>query len=123
MEHILPNNPEANLRQLFTTQNPNCDYDEYKVRLGNFTLLERPINIVASNGFFDEKKAEYKKCKHYLTSSIVELTAVGKDSSITRINEKLKAFTAWTAASIDDRQKMLAELVKDVWKTSLIEVS
>ena len=70
-----------------------------------------------------EKKAEYKKCKHYLTSSIVELTEVGKNSSITRINEKLKPFTDWTAASIDERQEMLAELVKDVWKTSLIEVS
>ncbi|TWU08372.1 DUF262 domain-containing protein [Stieleria varia] len=123
MEHILPNNPEADLRQSFTTQNPNCDYDEYKVRLGNFTLLEKPINIVASNGFFDDKKAEYKKCKHYLTSSIVELTEVGKNSSITRINEKLKPFTDWTAAGIDERQEMLAELVKDVWKTSLIEVS
>lgn len=38
-------------------------------------------------------------------------------------NGKLKAFTAWTAANIDERQEMLAELVKDVWKTSLIEVS
>ena len=85
-------------------------------------MLEKPINIVASNNFFEAKKAEYKKCKHYLTSSIVELSVVGKNSSINRINEKLKSFDKWTAASIDQRQKLLIELAKDVWKTSLIDV-
>ena len=121
IEHILPNTPEPELRQSFASRNPGANYDEYKNRLGNFTLLEKPINIVASNGFFEAKKAEYRKCKHYLTNSIVELTVVGKNSSINRINEKLKAFENWTAASIDERQAMLIELAKDVWKTSLIE--
>jgi hypothetical protein len=121
MEHILPNTPEPELRQSFTASNPGANYDDYKNRLGNFTLLEKPINIVASNGFFEAKKAEYKKCKHYLTSSIVELTVVGKNSSINRMNEKLKAFEKWSAASIDQRQAMLIELAKIVWKTSLIE--
>jgi hypothetical protein len=123
IEHILPNTPEPALRQSFTEVNPSADYDEYKNRLGNFTLLEKPINIVASNGFFDAKKPEYKKCRHYLTSSIVELNTVGKNSSINRINEKLRAFDDWTAASIDERQLMLIELAKDVWKTSLIETT
>jgi hypothetical protein len=121
IEHILPNTPEPDLRQSFTASNPGANYDDYKNRLGNFTLLEKPINIVASNGFFEAKKIEYKKCKHYLTSSIAELTVVGKNSSINRMNEKLKAFDHWTAASIDRRQAMLIELAKEVWKTSLIE--
>lgn len=121
MEHILPNTPSDELRAGFAAANPGANYDEYKNRLGNFTLLEKPINIVAGNGFFEAKKAEYRKCKHYLTSSIAELTAVGKNSSITRINAKLVAFDAWTAASIEQRQAMLIELVKDVWKTSMIE--
>jgi hypothetical protein len=121
MEHILPNTPEPELRQSFASSNPGANYDDYKNRLGNFTLLEKPINIVASNHFFEAKKAEYKKCRHYLTSSIVGLTVVGKNSSINRINEKLKAFDNWSAVSIDERQAMLIELAKDVWKTSLIE--
>jgi hypothetical protein len=121
IEHILPNTPEPELRQSFTTSNPGANYDDYKNRLGNFTLLEKPINIAASNNFFGAKKVEYRKCKHYLTSSVVELTVVGKNSSTNRINEKLKAFDNWTAASIDQRQVMLIELAKDVWKTSLIE--
>jgi hypothetical protein len=121
IEHILPNTPEPELRQSFTMSSPGAVYDEYKNRLGNFTLLEKPINIVASNGFFEAKKTEYKKCKHYLTSSIAELTDVGKNSSISRINEKLKAFDNWSADSIEQRQAMLIELAKVVWKTSLIE--
>jgi hypothetical protein len=76
---------------------------------------------VASNHFFEEKKPEYRKCKHYLTSSIVEINTVGKNSSINRINEKLLSFEEWTADSIDHRQTMLAELAKDIWKTSLID--
>ncbi len=121
LEHILPNTPEPELRKSFTTGNPDADYDEYKNKLGNFTLLEKPINIVASNNYFDAKQVEYRKCKHYLTSSIAELTVVGKNSSINRINEKLKAFANWSADSIDQRQAMLIELAKEVWKTSLIE--
>lgn len=121
VEHILPNTPTAELRESFAAQNPGANYDEYKNRLGNFTLLEKPLNIVAGNGFFEAKKVEYRKCKHYLTSSLAGLTTVGKNSSITRINEKLRAFDAWTAAGIEQRQAMLIELVKDVWKTSLIE--
>lgn len=121
MEHILPNTPEDDLRQSFVSANPGASYDDYKNRLGNFTLLEKPINIVASNSFFEQKKPEYRKCKHYLTTSIVELNTVGKNSSINRINDKLKSFDTWTAKSIDDRQVMLIDLAQDVWKTSLIE--
>ncbi len=122
MEHILPNNPESELKASFAKSSPESDYDDYKNRLGNFTLLEKPINIVASNNFFDDKKAEYSKCKHYLTSSIVELVEVGTNTSITRLNKKLKSFPDWNAENIELRQEMLAELVKDVWKTSVITV-
>jgi hypothetical protein len=45
MEHILPDTPEAELRQSFTASNPDANYDECKNKLGNFTLLEKPINI------------------------------------------------------------------------------
>lgn len=121
IEHILPDTPETALKTSFLSENLGADYDEYKNRLGNLTLLEKPINIVASNNFFDLKRPEYKKCRHYLTSSIAELSVVGKNSSINRINEKLKSFDKWTIASIDQRQAILIDLAKDVWKTSLVE--
>lgn len=87
------------------------------------TLLEKPINIVASNGFFEKKKPEYAKSGHYLTRSIVALSPVGRNSSITRINEKLQAFENWSANDIEQRQDMLIALGKDVWRTSPIDVS
>lgn len=115
IEHILPDTPEADLRAAFGNEDGNPNYENYKIKLGNLTLLEKPINIVASNNFFAEKKPEYRKCKLYLTSSIVELVEVGKNSSVTRVNAKLQAFGEWTAKSIDRRQELLAELAKDIW--------
>ncbi len=115
IEHILPNTPEAELRAAFGNGDGNPDYDAYKIKLGNLTLLEKPINIVASNNFFAGKKPEYRKCKLYLTSSIVELVDVGKNSSITRVNAKLQSFEDWTAQSIDQRQELLMDLAKDIW--------
>ena len=123
IEHILPDNPDASLRQYFGTLNPNADYDEYKNRLGNLTLLEKPINIVASNDFFQRKVTEYKKCKNYLTSSIAQINTVGANTSINRINQKLQSFSDWSAANIDKRHEILMELAKDVWTTESIPIN
>lgn len=122
IEHILPDTPTAELRQKWTTENPMADYDDYKNRLGNLTLLEKPINIVAGNDFYTAKQAEYSKSGNYLTRSLVELTNVGQDTSISRINEKLAAFPTWDAASIEKRHSMLMALARDVWKTTPVEV-
>lgn len=122
IEHILPNRPDKELRDEFTQKNPGASYDEYKIKLGNLTLLEKPINIVASNNVFGLKKIEYAKCKYYLTSSLAGLTHVGINTSITRINEKLLAFSDWSAADIDNRQKMLAALAREIWKITDIDV-
>jgi hypothetical protein len=118
IEHILPVNPNADLRAAFFEANPKLSYDDYKIKLGNLTLLEKPINIVASNNFFAAKKVEYRKCKHYLTSSIAEITTVGQNTSINRINEKLQAFDDWSAASIDKRQELLMNLAREIWQTT-----
>jgi hypothetical protein len=117
IEHILPDRPTGALLSAFTAANPNSRYDDYKNKLGNLTLLEKPINIVASNDFFKTKKDEYRKCKHYLTSSIAEIVTVGQNTTITRINDKLQAFDDWTSASIDKRHELLTALARNVWKT------
>jgi hypothetical protein len=121
IEHILPDTPTELQRADFVAKNPGTDYDEYKNKLGNLTLLEKPINIVLGRDFFAAKKPEYVKCKYYLTSSIAGLTEVGKNSSITRINSKLMAFDEWTAANIDNRQNLLIGLAKEIWKIAQIE--
>ena len=122
IKHILPDKPENELRELFAAANTGKGYDEYKVRLGNLTMLEKPISVVAGNGFFEEKKDEYVKSGNYLTRSIAGLSTVGKNTSITRINAKLLAFDQWSASDIERRQDMLTGLVKDIWTTAPIEV-
>ena len=122
IEHILPNNPNSELLDDFKENNKDKDYSAYKVKLGNLTLLEKPINIVAGRDFFKDKKEEYKKCKNYLTSSLFELNTVGNNSSINRINVMLKTFgDTWSADSIDERQKMLIVLSKLIWKIEPLE--
>lgn len=122
IEHILPDTPTEGLRGKWATENPGAAYDDYKNRLGNLTLLEKPINVVAGNDFYATKQAEYRKSNNYLTRSLVELTSVGQNTSITRINERLEAFPCWDAASIDKRHGMLMALARDVWKTMPIDV-
>lgn len=122
IEHILPDNPKEELRGKWGAENPGAGYDDCKNRLGNLTLLEKPINIVAGNDFYTAKQAEYRKSGNYLTRSLVELTSVGQNTSISRINEKLKAFPAWDAKAIEARHGLLITLAQDVWKTSPIDV-
>ena len=120
IEHILPNNPENKLRKTWQDKHPELSYDEYKDRLGNITLLERPINIVAGNDFYAGKVPEYDKSRHYLTKSLSALTKVSQNTSISRINEKLSAFEKWDAKDIERRQLILIELAQQIWKITEI---
>lgn len=122
IEHILPDTPTAALREQWAAENPGASYDEYKNKLGNLTLLEKPINIVVGNDFYLAKQAEYSKSNNYLTRSLVELTTVGQNTSISRINEQLESFPMWNATSIDKRHGLLIALARDVWKTKPVDV-
>lgn len=119
IEHILPNTPNEELLNHFKEHPDNVDkeYYQYKIKLGNLSLLEKPINIVAGRAFFKNKKEQYKMSKFYLTSSLNELNKVGANTSITRINLKLKSFdNEWTARQIDERQEMFLILAADIWQ-------
>lgn len=115
VEHILPNTPESDFKEDFEKANPSHPYDVIKNRLGNLTLLEKPINIAAGRDFFDDKKPLYEKCGNYLTISISNKHSVGKNTSIERINEVLKSYDQWTSAEIEDRQEMLMQIARMIW--------
>jgi len=117
IEHILPDTPTAELRAAWTTQNPEALYDDYKTRLGNLTLLEKPHNIIAGNNFYAEKLKIYRDCNNWGGGGMAELAAIGQNSSVSRINEKLAAFPTWDAAAIDKRHALLMALAQDIWKT------
>lgn len=122
IEHILPNNPGNELRRTFEENNLGTSYEEQKNKLGNLTLLEKPHNIVAGNDFYAVKQNLYKQSGNYLTRSLVGLVDIGSNSSVSRINSKLKSYDDWTANSIEDRREMLQVLIKEIWSTSHIEV-
>ncbi len=116
IEHILPDNPADDVRNSFIQNNPGVDYDKYKIKLGNLTLLQKPLNIVAGNDYYQRKCDQYKNCGFYFTRSLVETPAVGNQSSVNRINQFLKVFPDWNAATIDERQQLLINLALDVWR-------
>lgn len=120
IEHILPNNPENGLRSTWQERHPGLHYDEMKNRLGNLTLLEGPINIVAGNDFYADKMSGYAQSNNYMTRSLSGLASVGQNTSISRINEKLSSFSKWDAEDIEKRQLLLIELVKEIWNTTEI---
>lgn len=115
IEHILPETPQADLRSSWAAENPEANYDEFSQRLGNLTLLEKTLNIVASNSFFELKKEEYVKSRYYLTQSISQLTEVGVNTAVTRANRFLRSFDTWTAKDVLHRQQMLKDLVGRIW--------
>lgn len=116
IEHILPDNPADDVRNSFIQNNPGVDYDKYKIKLGNLTLLQKPLNIVAGNDYYQRKCDQYKNCGFYFTRSLVETPAVGNQSSVNRINQFLKVFPDWNAAAIDERQQLLINLALEVWR-------
>lgn len=116
IEHILPNTPTAALVEDFRSKNPGADYEACKIKLGNLTLLEKPLNIIAGNDFFAKKKDKYGSCSLYLTRSLVGLADFGGNSSIARLNEKLAAFEEWSAEAIDRRQALLIALSREIWR-------
>ena len=113
IEHILPNKPESELLESFGSKE---EYDEYKIKLGNFTLLEKPINVVAGRNFFENKKKLYIHSKIYLTKSIANMEEVGNNTSISRINHKLLSFDEWNKNSINQHQEMYYNLALEIWK-------
>lgn len=128
IEHILPNTQKENVVKNFY-QNctlddtiKNKEYDKYKIKLGNLTLLEKPINIIAGCDILSEKKSVYSNTDVYMTSSIIELKKLGsKNSSIDKINKKLKTYNIWNDKAIIDRQLLLYNLAKDVWNITKYE--
>lgn len=116
IEHILPFTPENGLREKIGEE-----YDEIKIKLGNLTLLEKSINAsIRNSDFYNHKVGEYSKSAIYLTKSISVLENVGTNTAITRINQRLKTFADWNRSTIEERQELLFDLSKSIWKVDYL---
>ena len=125
IEHILPNTEKEEVANDFYKNSEipetkeNKEYQKYKLKLGNLTLLEKPLNIVAGCNVLKLKEQPYLNSHTYLTSSIIKLKDIGSsNSSVDKINKKLKSYDKllWNDKNINDRQQKLYELSKDIWK-------
>lgn len=112
IEHILPRNPTAAVREAFDKV---PEYDAYVQRLGNLTLLEKPINIVNSNRPFQEKRIGYCESRFLLTKALDKKPAVGRNSSVNRAVKDLPEFDGWDSTAIERRQNAMVMLAQRVW--------
>lgn len=93
IEHIMPQTPmdEAKAK--------DSKYKSYLWRLGNLTFLLNTDNIAISNQEYPEKKNVYLACDLEITKTIAQ-----------------EFTTHWNYNTIEERQKKLAEIAKDIWK-------
>jgi uncharacterized protein with ParB-like and HNH nuclease domain len=111
IEHILPQNYEL-VKYSFDKQE---EIGKYVKKLGNLTLIEKPINTSIKNNSFEFKKYAYQKSKFLITKSIVERVNIGLNTAIDRAVKGLDTFNEWNSLAIECRQEMLTQLAKKVW--------
>lgn len=90
LEHIMP-------KKLGNWKVHEDIHQKYLHRIGNLTLLADEYNKSIKNKEFVEKKKVYEKSK-------IEMT------------KKLVSYNEWTSTRIDERQKELYKIAKQVWK-------
>jgi hypothetical protein len=112
VEHILPQNPTAEVLDSFDKRD---QYDEYLSMLGNLTLLEKTINTSVSNDVFERKLPGYQQSGYLLTRSLAEKPKVGVNTQLNHAVEHLVSFAEWNSKSIERRQRMLVGLASLVW--------
>lgn len=90
LEHIMP-------KKLGQWEISEDNHEKYLNRIGNLTLLADEYNKAIQNKVFDYKKEVYKRSKLIVTNSICQ-------------------YEEWNENSIENRQKGLFEIAKEVWK-------
>lgn len=90
LEHIMP-------KKLGAWKVHEDIHQKYLHRIGNLTLLADEYNTSIKNKVFDEKKKIYK-------NSAIEMT------------KKLCKYNEWTPTRIEERQKELLNIAKEVWE-------
>ncbi len=103
LEHIIPetintrrSKSEFGDWETYLGENAGSLHRKYVHKIGNMTLLSRPLNISASNNPFNSKK------EHYCRSSI-------------GITQELVAYEDFRFGAVEQRGKKLAEIGLQIW--------
>lgn len=124
IEHILPQKPD--LGEWLAFDKPE-EQERYIQKLGNLSLLEKPLNAAVCNKSFKTKLAAYRDSKVMLTRAIGDPEIFGKNTSLQRAlglladatmsdaDGQVAAEKTWTSVQIDQRQRALVRLARVVW--------
>lgn len=122
VEHILPQTPMDNrIPSEFSSED---EYYSYVYRFGNVTLLESTINQsvhnlndLSDNNWFYGKQSEYNKSSVCLTKLLDSNFSIGINTALNRFkNDYQYVFNEWNKHAIENRQKILLDLVFDTWR-------
>jgi len=112
IEHVLPNQPTGSQKHCFDKA---AEYDIYKQKLGNLTLLESSINCSIGNDYFKDKQPHYEKSSVFMTRSLSTSQALGEMAAYTKAANLLPTYTEWSSATIDARHHDLVTIANAVW--------
>ena len=93
IEHILPQKWQTT----FFTESDATEVNELIEHIGNKTPFEKKLNIIASNGYFKKKQAEYKKSEIDVTKIL--MASIEND---------------WTLGNIQHRDAIIATEIIDL---------
>lgn len=96
LEHILPENPNEEWKKIFNED----EMAEYTYRLGNLTMLSQKRNQSIANAEFSNKIEVYEESDITLTKNIANY-----------YRNK-----GWNIDSINNRQKYMGKIAKEIWK-------
>lgn len=96
IEHVLPENPSEEWKDVFPVEK----WESSVYRLGNLTLLKASDNRAIGNKPYSIKLPVYEKSRYRVTQRIADL-----------------ASEQWTPELINERQRILAETAKQIWRS------
>ena len=94
------------------------EYDSFKQRIANLTILEKTLNASIGNDDFASKLAAYKQSDYYLTKSIAIKENFGQTTALNAVNKMLISWSTWGKDAILARQEMLYTLSENIWSIS-----
>lgn len=110
IEHVLPQGTKKNEKQQYVMDqdwrqlwdawevvNPESQFISTVHSIGNLTLLQNPVNSMAGNNTFENKKKIYR------------------DNTRLKLSDTIVSANKWTPEEIADRSKMLLELAIARW--------
>jgi hypothetical protein len=113
VEHVLAQgaNPEA-----VAEFGEGADDPSLVQMVGNLMLLEKSVNIVASNEAYSKKCVVYPSSKFLLSRCQQQLLQVGVNDRITRAMKRLDPAPRWDRDAILRRQAWFTDVALDVWQ-------